>query len=248
MVHLYTFVISHFSEKVRFALDVAGVAYEEHALLPGAHVPTIRRLARGTTVPVLVHEGAVLQGSGEILDYAESNLGASLTSPEPETAAREKHLEALADHAFGRGVQTIFYDALLRDRRTMVGLWAQGGPRAIRALYTVVFPLMASRIRSSYGVTKAGVVEAKDRFRRAMDETDRALEGRAYLGGDAPGRADITLAALLAPVFSPPEHVMQWPTSVPDDLASFVQELEHRPTIDHARRLYRSHRHRRGAV
>lgn len=243
-MQLYTFLISHFSEKVRFAFDLAEVAYEERALLPGPHVATIRRIASATTVPVLVHDGTVVQGSREILDHAEAHLGVSFGgASDPESAARVREIEALADRAFGRGVQTIFYDALLRDRRTMIALWSQGGSRATRALYALAFPLLANRIRAGHHVTPDGIARAKDRFRRALDETDRALEGRRYIGGgDVPGRADVTIAALLAPAFSPAEHVMQWPTSIPDDLGSFVRELDGRPTLELARRMYREHR------
>ncbi len=251
MVHLYTFLISHFSEKVRFALDLGGIAYEERALLPGPHIMTVRRIARGTSVPLLVHEGGpgrdrtIVQGSSAILDYAEAQLGLAVSARGPDAREHAKKIEALADDAFGRGVQTIFYDALLRDRKAMIGLWGQGGGGGARAFYSVAFPLMANRIRAMYRVTPAGVASAKDRFRRALDETDRALEGQPYLEGDAPGRADVTIASLLAPACVPPEHVVRWPTELPSDLGAFVSEIENRPTLLHARRMYREHRARR---
>jgi hypothetical protein len=68
------------------------------------------------------------------------------------------------------------------------------------------------------------------------------LESRRYLGGDRPGRADVTLAALLAPACAPPEHVMKWPLELPGDLAAFVSEIEKRPTLAHVRRMYAEHR------
>ena len=37
MLKLYTFNISHFSEKARWALDYEGILYEERVLLPGPH-------------------------------------------------------------------------------------------------------------------------------------------------------------------------------------------------------------------
>ena len=45
VMRLYTFQISHFSEKARFALDLSGIPYEEKRLLPGAHIVTTRRIA-----------------------------------------------------------------------------------------------------------------------------------------------------------------------------------------------------------
>jgi len=46
MLKLYTFNISHFSEKARWALDYEGIAYEERVLLPGPHQLVTRRIAR----------------------------------------------------------------------------------------------------------------------------------------------------------------------------------------------------------
>jgi hypothetical protein len=57
MLKLYTFNISHFSEKARWALDYEGIAYEERVLLPGPHQLVTRRIARRTHVPVLEHDG-----------------------------------------------------------------------------------------------------------------------------------------------------------------------------------------------
>lgn len=242
MLHLYTFLISHFSEKVRFALDLAGIRYEERTLLPGLHVRTIRKLARATSVPVLVHDGKAVQGSSAILDYAEAHLGVALVPRDPVEAERSRELEALADLAFGLGTQTICYDVLLREPRATIELWAQRRSIAIRALYRVAFPLIAPRVRAMYRATPEGVAEAKDRFLRALDETDRALEGRRYLSGDALGRADIAVAALLAPICKPKEHVVEWPERGPDELEAFASAIRERPTIEHVLRVYREHR------
>jgi glutathione S-transferase len=242
MIRLYTFLISHFSEKVRFAFDLARVRYDERALLPGAHVVTIRRIAPATTVPVLVHDGRAVQGSSAILDYAEERLGLGLTPRDAAEAARSRQLEALADDAFGRGVQTFCYDSLLREPATVIALWTQDRSIAWRAAYRVAFPILEGRIRALYRATPRGAAAAKDRFFRALDETDRALEGRPYLAGEAPGRADVTIAALLAPACRPKEHVVRWPRILTPELEAFAREIDGRPTIEHVRRMYREHR------
>src|SRR4051794_35597807 len=105
MLRLYTFKISHFSEKVRWALDFERIDYAERALLPGLHMPFIRRRAPKSSVPLLEHEGTVVQGSAAILDYIETNLGGSKLSPSPAERERGAELEVLADRAFGLGVQ-----------------------------------------------------------------------------------------------------------------------------------------------
>lgn len=242
VLRLYTFRISHFSEKARWALDFNGVRYEERALLPGAHVPLIRRRAARSTVPVLEHDGKFVQGSSDVLDYMERELGATKLAPPPSQAARAREIEELADRAFGRGTQRIFYAALLANRRDVVDLWTQDGPRWGRLFYGLTFPLLARGMKRIYKIREDKIVEAKDEFRRAMDETDRALGDRAYLTGDAPTRADVTVAALLAPACRPREHVFRWPDETPEELSEFLRELEGRPTWDFVLRMYREHR------
>ena len=92
MVRLYTFNISHFAEKARWALDRTGVAYEERVLVPGPHLRTIRRLGQGaTSVPVLVDGERVVQGSSAIIDYIDERWlagDAKLTPTDPEVVAK----------------------------------------------------------------------------------------------------------------------------------------------------------------
>jgi glutathione S-transferase len=86
-----------------------------------------------------------------------------------------------------------------------------------------------------------GVARAKQRFVTAFDELDAVLAKQPYLGGVAPDRTDITLAALLAPVCRVPEHRVRWP-AMPPELARFEAALRDRPTWNHVLRMYREHR------
>lgn len=239
---LTTFLISHFSEKVRWALDFEGVTYTERRLLPGPHLLVTRRLAAKTSVPVLEHAGRVIQGSSPILDYVSSDLGHRDLEPDAGHALRVRELEALADRAFGLGVQRISYFYLLDGAREgVVDLFTQDGPWWGRAFYALAFPIVARETRRLYDVTPARVLESKALFRSAMADFDAELSGKSYLGGQRPSRLDIALAALLAPLCRPPEHVVRWP-ELPGGLAEFASEFEGRPTWAHALEMYRRHR------
>ena len=52
----------------------------------------------------------------------------------------------------------------------------------------------------------------------------------------------MTVAALLAPLCTPPEHFLRWPVEVPPEHTAFVDELGGRPTWDFVLRMYREHR------
>lgn len=244
MLRLYTFDISHFSEKARWALDFEGLDYEEKVLLPGPHQLVTRRIAKRTSVPVLEHDGHIVQGSSAILDYLERALGAGkLAAPSEEAQKQNQELERRVDHAFGLGTQRVLYSAMLRDRKAVTDLWTSNGPRWARWFYALAYPGVATVVARMYGTKDAAKVEkSKREFVAMFDELDPMLQRTPYLGGEAPNRLDITVAALFAPVCRPPEHRVKWPAA-PAALADFLQPLEGRPTWQHTLRMYREHRH-----
>lgn len=243
MLRLYTFNISHFSEKARWALDYEGIRYEERVLLPGPHQLVTRGIARRTHVPLLEHDGQYVQGSSAIIDYVAHRLGGTkLTAIDATERVKVLELENKLDQAFGRGVQQVLYSALLKDRRTVIDLWSFGGPLWARGFYFVAFPAIASAVGRMYKTTDVeGLAKAKQRFATTFDELDAVLARQPYLGGDAPNRTDITLAALLAPVCRVPGHRMKWP-AMPSELADVEASLSGRPTWNRVLRMYRDHR------
>jgi glutathione S-transferase len=245
---LYTFWISHFSEKARFSLDYEGVSFEERALLPGPHALTIRKFSPKQKVPVLVHDGEVIQGSGAIIDAIPRLFGASRLQPWLAGSAdggtqqsRTVELEALADSALGRAIQAYGYDALLENKRTVIDAWSYRGPFWGKAFYALAFPSIERVLRKNYCRGPAYVQESREKFLRALDEFDRILANQPYLLGDELTRADITVAALLSPLVRSPEYVMSW-LRYPPALEEFVQAQAQRPTWSFVARMYREHR------
>ena len=70
---------------------------------------------------------------------------------------------------------------------------------------------------------------------------DALLRSSPYLLGDRFTRADLTLAALLSPLFQPAQHPISWYT-LPESLIAFREQFAGRPTSDHVLRMYREHR------
>lgn len=241
MVRLSTFAISHFSEKVRWALDLNGIEYAERLLVPGPHMLAMRRAPK-TSVPMLEHDDTVVQGSSAILDYLEQQLGATLLAAPPAAAKRSAELEELVDRAFGEGTQRIFYATLLKHRSIVVDMWTQGSPAWSRAFFAFGFHIVALGVRRMYTIREDTIAESKDLFRSTMDVTDRALADGPFLMGDTLSRVDVTVASLLAPLCCPPQHLMRWPSTFPPEHNAFVDEFRGRPTWDFVLRMYRDHR------
>lgn len=239
MLKLYTFALSNFCEKPRWALDRWGEPYREIRLVPGAHMLTTRRLARRSTVPLLVDGGAAVQGSQAILDHLEQR-GARHDFASPGRVAPFAS-EEQSDRAFGRSLQTLFYHATLSDRPTTTALWCQGGPAWAPHFLKLTYPVVARRVRSMYRATPEGAAEARRALDAGLEVCDAQLERFPYLGGEEPSRWDLGVAALLAALVRPPTHPMQWPEPS-GALQSLARELCARPTLRHVAKLYAERR------
>src|SRR5258706_15412958 len=67
---LITIRFSHYCEKARWALDRAGVSYDERAYIPGFHQMGTRPRG-GRSVPILVTPHGVLKESTDIVKHAD---------------------------------------------------------------------------------------------------------------------------------------------------------------------------------
>ena len=241
---LYTFTISPFAEKARWALDYKGIHYHEKRLVPGSHSQIVRRIAPGTFVPVLRDARRVIQGSSAIIGYADARAPQrQLTPADPAERQHALELERWLDCEFGESVRRIFYFYALNHRSLVASLFNQGGPWWGRLFCRVGYPVIANRIRQMYAITAENVAVDKDRVTAVYARVDALLAKRRYLVGDRFSRADLTLAALAAPTRWPPQ-LTRWP---PDDLypaevTAFRARFANTRTREHVLRMYREHR------
>jgi len=248
MIQLYTFNISHFAEKARWAMDRTGVSYRERVLLPGPHIFTIRRLGQSkTSVPVLLDAGKVVQGSSAIIDYVDErwlDSGRRLTPAEPELRQQAIELEQWMDGEIGEASRRFFYHQALPVREFVAELFTGRGPWWGRAFYGMAYPKVAQAIRRLYVITPENAAKDRERVLAAYQRLDGMLATGPYLLGDRFTRADLTLAALAAPICRPSEHPTCWPSEslYPEPLRRWIDELGRFRVRAHALRMYREHR------
>jgi glutathione S-transferase len=259
MPTLVTIPFSHFCEKARWALQHAGVAFDEEGHVPGMHRFAVQQ-ARGRpgSVPVLVIDdvgraarGGVLDDSPLIVRWADRHAPADrkLLPPQgsplyAEALALERHL----DHELAPHVRRLAYFRLLPDRALTLELMAMGTPRLEHTVVRGAFPLLRLLMRRVMRIDADGATRSKDKVRRAFDDVGRRLsDGRPYLLGDRFGIADLAFAAFSAPLLRPPEHLFFCPLRLRpprplDGLANEVATLRETPAGAHALRMYREHR------
>jgi len=99
---LWQFTSSHFNEKARWALDFKRVPHIRHSLVPGFHVPTVRRMTGKTHVPVLQLNGATIDDSTRIIEVLERAYPEPALYPaDPAEQRRALELEDYFDEELG---------------------------------------------------------------------------------------------------------------------------------------------------
>jgi len=203
---LITIPLSHFCEKARWALDRVGLPYREQP-----HAPLLSRLlafrtVRGT-VPVLVHEGRRFIDSTDILVHADAECGGGLLYPR-DTALRSEidALEECFDTELGPHTRRWAYSQLLPHSRLLRSLWSRGVPPVEASVVPVIASVARFLVGKAYKITPESAQRSLERVRGIFRNVDERLsDGRQYLTGSRFTAADLTFAALAAPVLLPVE-------------------------------------------
>lgn len=242
MLTLHSFVISHFSEKIRWTLRLAGIPFVERAMTPGLHMPAALLIGRrATSVPIVTGDGLREQGSDRILArLAMRGLLDGLLPDEDE--ARDEALAAAARYnALGRAVMITGYAPLLADPAEVLRMWTLVASRAETALVRAAMPLLLPAFRQRFGMTGDANARARATIEAMLDETAARRGGRLYLGS-AFDIEDLTLCALLAPLAGPDQHPLYGSAHFRDGVAAAIAPWRRHPTLVWVRDVYAQHR------
>ncbi len=224
MLTLYQFAISHYCEKIRWALDFKKLEYRVKNLLPGPHVITARKLAGDSAVPILVHDAKVVQNSSDIITYLDATFPQHALTPIEEGWRREAlEWEQYLDKELGIHVRRYCYHILLEHPSVLIPLFTHGGAWYGAAMYRIIFPKLRKRMREMLNINERTARLSRERVERAIDKLNARLRGRNYLVGDQFTRADLTAASLLGPLCRAEKYGLNWPGTFPGELEAMVQ-------------------------
>jgi glutathione S-transferase len=206
---LWHITISHYSEKVRWALDYKSIPYRTRAPIPGAHMPVALWLTRGRhyTFPVIDIDGERIGDSTAIIAALEARHPAPALYPR-SAAERERALglEEWADEELGPNVRRYFFHELLRDPERFGAIAGLAAPRAFRLMGSAGQGCARVMIGQRYQATSDEAAErALARVLAGFDRLEAELGSGDYLVGETFSVADLTAAALLYPLVGPPE-------------------------------------------
>ena len=238
---LWHIPISHYNEKVRWALALKGVEHERRAPMPGAHQVIALGLTRGavSTFPVLRLDGRNIGDSTAIIAALEErHPDPPLYPADPAERARALELEDFFDEELGPDIRLYAYHELMADREAFGKVAATLSPSALRP---VAGPMARAMVSLRFGAgNDAKAAAARDKVLAALERLDRELDGNEYLVGDSFTVADLTAASLFYPLVTPPEAPAVAATS--ERLEEFRERLRERPGYRWVGEMFARHR------
>lgn len=223
---LITIPISHYCEKVRWALTKLQIPYVEEGHMPPFHLLATGRVG-GKLTPVLITEASTFTDSTDILRYLDeiAPANAKLYPTDPDLRRQVEELEDLFDEQLGPATRCWGYFHAINNDKLMQKNWCYGVPFFERALFPVVFPTLRSMARQKFSANPESAAQAKEQIKSIFAQVGEMLaDGRAYLVGDRLSAADITFAALAAPIIAPREHPIKRGASL-QELPAAVSEI-----------------------
>ncbi len=198
---LHRFPLSHFSEKVRAAMDFKGLEYElvDHAA--GPDQLALYRLSGQRKAPVLVHDGEAITDSTAIalhLDRAFP-VGAGRRALLPgEISKRRAALELTGriDDVFGEHTPMLALDAAAHDSELFVELARVTLNVDGVALKAARGISLASRVALALPSGRRALEASRSAVDALLVELGERLERTPFLLGDEPTLADVSAAAM----------------------------------------------------
>ena len=243
---LWQLQISHYVEKVRWALDYKRVPHVRRTLLPGLHALRAKRLTGDTsTAPVLTIDRRSIGDSTRIIATVEERWPQPQLYPNDAAQRRRAlELEQFFDEELGPHIRRALYYELLPHPELVMPQFTHGQPPATRAVLRTAFPVLRVGMRRRFQISSLTAANSRAKMVAAIDRLEREISPSGYLVGDSFSVADLTAAALLYGVTRPPEfpYPMVADDDLPDSWREFLDSLAQRSGGRWVAEIYRRHR------
>jgi glutathione S-transferase len=239
--------VSHYSEKVRWALAYKGVAHKRRAVaIPGAHIPAALWMTRGAhvTFPVIELDGRRIGDSTAIIAALEERFpDRPLYPADPEERRRALELEDFFDEELGPHIRLLAFHELGNDRERFEALVRRTAPEPLARMSGAATTYVRTFTGLRFGVRSDEAAErARAKVLAALDRLDAELDSNEYLAGEGFSVADLTAAALFYPLVLPEEGPLPADEPPPKGLERFRAPLVERRGFKWVAEMFRRHR------
>jgi len=247
---LWHLPLSHYSEKVRWALDHKAVQHARRAPVAGYHMAAALVLTRGRhwTLPVIQLDGRRIGDSTAILAAIEQRYPDQPLYPtDPADRKRALELEDWFDEQLGPAVRRFAFHALRSDPDQFDELASRQVPAPLRRYRRLVGAYGRAFTGARFQTVSAGRAdEARQQVLAALDHLESELGDGEYLVGERFTVADLTGASLFYPLVLPPEGPLD--LAPPPAAARVRDSVTHRRGFQWVLEMFARHRNRGGSL
>jgi glutathione S-transferase len=247
---LWQIDISHYSEKVRWALEYKGIDHVRRTPLPGTHIPIALVMTRGEqpTFPVIQIDGRTIGDSTAIIAALEERYPEPPLYPaDAAERARALELEDYFDEQLGPHARLLPFYELIQEPELFAEVAADAVPGPLGKVKPVVGAYARAYTSLRWGANSSADAErARAGILTAMDRLDAELDqgNGEFLVGDSLSVADVTAASLFYPLVVPPEGPLSADLPTPPALDRFRESISDRSGYRWVEDTFRRHRHR----
>lgn len=240
---LWHLKVSNYNEKARWALDHKRVPHVRRPVVPGQHVKIAQRLSGTRTFPILELDGRPISDSTDIVAELERRWPDPPLYPcDPDERQRALELEDFFDEKLGPWARLLFLHHVLPDPKLMLGAFAPDLGAGRRLMARLSYRRIRRQVISQHDIT-AGRVDEGFEIIAAVGQRFRSELGRSgYLVGDSFTVADLTAAALIAPVVAPKQFPYPQPQRQHASVAPLRDALAQAGMLEWAEDMYARHR------
>lgn len=239
---LWHFRLSHFSEKVRWALAYKGIDHREIDWPPGMQVgPAILRTGQ-RKLPIMCIGGSWIHDSTKIIAHLEDWRPLPRLHPDdPELKREALDWEEQLDTDLGPATRALILNATLRQPEAVAREAAWFKP----PFFELGIRVMTPGLRLAGTAARAfGFPERRNRqsVTSVLEKIETRIEHHDYLVGDEFTVADLTAASLLSPIMEVDEFPYAPESGFPSSVDELREDYVSRPAIKWAKTMYRLHR------
>ena len=239
---LWHFRLSHFNEKVRWALDYKKIEHRKVDWPPGLQVgPALLRTGQ-RQLPIMCIDGSWIHDSTAIIARLEERQPLPRLYPEdPELKQQALAWEDELDIDLGPATRALIFNATLRRPVALVREAVPFKP----PFFELGLAVMAPGLQAAGAVARAvGIPENRNRdiVASVLEKIEARIEDHDYLVGDEFTVADLTAASLMSPIMEVAEFPYVPDSGFPSSVHDLRDEYASRAAIRWATRVYTRHR------
>lgn len=241
---LYQFPLSHYCEKTRWHLELKGIDFTCHNMIPGLHAIPAWLIAQQTSLPILADDKVTLGDSTKIALYLEKNYPQSPLLPndavqQKQILEREDWFDTLGDHVRRYGWSCMI------DRTDIVNIFFnfEGYSQFQHFLTRHTQPILRFMVRRTCNIYPEQVAISQRYVDDALLQIEKWLDGdpKNYLVGNTFTLADLTAASMLAPLIRP--NLSPWSNNhLPDEIHPLQEQIQNSIVTEWVLRIYSQYR------